>query len=138
VWTQQSTECDPSCGDPNCLLRSCYPIIRHPYTRLYVADTANYVVRMVCAGDPPATGVCNAGITNTVSTVAGNHTQGYVDGSSLSAKFGQMAGVFGQRSSPSPTAPFYIADAKNSVIRSWDGSNVGTYAGNGSPGYVDA
>jgi hypothetical protein len=138
VWTQQSTECDPTCGDPNCRLRSCYPMINHPYTRLYVADTGNYVVRMVCAGDPPATGVCNAGITSTVSTVVGNHVQGYVDGPSLSAEFRHMAGVFGQYSSPSPTAPFYIADAKNSVIRSWDGSNVSTYAGNGSPGYVNA
>ncbi len=109
VWTELSTTCDANCPDPSCP-RSCYPVIDHPYTQLYVSDSENYVVRMVCSGDPPVGGACNSSITDTVTTVAGNHAQGYVDGA---------------------------ADPANNLIRSWDGSNVGTFAGTGTHGLVN-
>jgi hypothetical protein len=113
---------------------NCQPVycwVSGQYARLYVNDTQNYVVREICTGPPS---YCSS----QVSTVAGNHVQGYLDGSSLSAEFGNTAGIFGKQSSPSPSAPLYIADGQNNVVRSWDGSNVATYAGNGTRGYVNA
>ena len=136
VWTERSTICDANCPDPSCP-RSCYPVINHPYTQLYVSDSENYVVRMVCSGDPPVGGACNSSITNTVTTVAGNHAQGYVDGASLSAEFAPLLGLSGTASTPSSSSPFYLADPANNLIRSWDSSNVGTFAGTGTHGLVN-
>ncbi len=136
TWTERSTTCDPNCPDPRCP-RSCYPVTYHPYTQLYVSDSRNYVVRMVCSGDPPVAGACNASIAYTVTTVAGNHTQGYVDGASLSAEFAPLLGLSGTAFTPSTSSPFYLADAANNLIRSWDGNNVGTFAGSGTHGLVN-
>ncbi len=125
--------CIPGC---NCQLSYCWQPAY--YTLLYVNDAQNYVVRKICSGPlPPSTGACNSGIANTVSTVAGNHTQGYLNGSSLSAEFSVLLGLFGKASTPSSSTPFYLADGANNVVRSWDGANVSTFAGSGSRGLVN-
>jgi len=82
-------------------------------------------------------GACNSSITDTVTTVAGNHAQGYVDGASLSAEFAPLLGLSGTASTPSSSSPFYLADPGNNLIRSWDSSNVGTFAGTGTHGLVN-
>jgi hypothetical protein len=102
---------------------------------LFVGDTQNYVVRKFCSQGSvtplsPPQGVSPC--LNTVQTVCGNHNQGMVDGSSSSASFASLAGV-----SLDGTNEYYIADAGNHSIREWDGVNVSTVAGNGSPGFAD-
>ena len=121
------THCISGC---NCQIVYCWVTVA--YALLYVNDTQNFVIREICTG--PTGGACVGG----VSTVAGNHAQGYVNGSSLSAEFAPMLGLSGTASSPSTGSPFYVADSANNVIRSWDGTNVGTFAGSGTHGLVNA
>ena len=111
----------------------CKVVALHFYTILYVNDAKNYAVREICIGQPSSSTSCDS-----VSTVAGNHIQGYADGSSLSAEFSPLLGLSGASSSPSSSAPFYLADGANNVVRSWDGSNVSTFAGSGTHGLVNA
>src|SRR5437667_6810989 len=112
----------------NCQITYCW--VSATFPRLYVNDAQNYVVREICPGPPAA-------CPSQVSTVAGNHAQGYVDGASLSAEFAPLLGLSGTASTPSGSSPFYLADAANNVIRSWDGNNVGTFAGTGTHGLVN-
>src|SRR5262249_20366977 len=65
-----------------------------------------------------------------VTTVVGS-TQGYSNGGSLTAKLARPTGYY-----PSASGG-YIADAQNHSIREWDGTNVTTYAGNGTAGFVN-
>ena len=103
-----------------------YPI-QHPYERLWISDAYNYVVRLLCFGDaPPGDPPCS----NDVRTVAGNHSQGYVDGPSGSAMFSTLGGI-------SYSNGTYVADAQNHAIRLWNGSTVSTFAGTGVRGYVN-
>lgn len=121
-----------------CNLSYCWVTPTYYYTLLYVNDSSNYVVRKICSGQPPSdSSACNSSIGNTVSTVVGNHAPGYVDGPSLSAEFAPMLGLSGTTSTPSTSSPFYLADATNNVIRSWDGTNVGTFAGTGTHGLAN-
>lgn len=109
-----------------------YPYYQHV---IYVGDTQNYVVRMFCAQGsvtPLSTPQGVSPCLNIVQTACGSHTQGMVDGSSSSACFASLAGV-----SVDGSNEYYIADAGNHSIREWDGSNVSTVAGNGSPGFAD-
>jgi hypothetical protein len=106
-----------------------------PYTKLYVNDAQNYVVREVCIAQT-LNGPCGNQIDN-VSTVAGNHTQGYYNSSSLQSEFSPVFGLSGKAPTPSSTNPFYLADGLNNVVRLWDGSNVTTFAGSGSRGYIN-
>jgi DNA-binding beta-propeller fold protein YncE len=126
----------PSASSPSPLLPppNCY-YLPHLYTLLYVSDAKNYVVRKICSGDPPSGGACFAGIANTVTTVAGNHTAGLVNGASSSAEFATLGGI----SYLSSTGLFYIADAQNNVIRGWNQAQgtVTTYAGTGTAGLID-
>jgi Repeat of unknown function (DUF6923) len=119
----------PQLPPPNCYY------LPQLYTLLYVSDAKNYVVRRICAGAPPSGGTCNATIANTVATVAGNHTQGLVNGASSSAEFATLGGI----SYLSSTGLFYIADAQNNVVRGWNQSQstVTTYAGTGTAGLID-
>lgn len=98
---------------------------------IYVNDTQNFVVRKfrVVAGPFPAT---MGGCDQVTQTSAGNHTAGMVDGSSTSASFRQVAGM-----EKTSSGYCYMADAGNHAVRGWDGSNVTTLAGSGSPGFAD-
>jgi hypothetical protein len=117
--------CCPACIQPH--------ISRYNAQEIYVSDSQNYVVRRICSGDSQAAvGPC-AGQVGQVSTACGNHAKGYVNGAGGSACFGSLAGLSAGYSSGS----YYIADAENHVIRSWDGTNVSTLAGTGAPGFVD-
>ena len=72
--------------------------------------------------------------SQTVSTVVGS-TPGYANGGSLTAKLARSTGYY---ASGQPYLPGgYIADAQNHSIREWDGTNVTTYAGNGTAGFVN-
>jgi len=109
-----------------------YPYYQHI---IYVGDTQNYVIRKFCTqgsvtprSTPQGVSPCFA----IVETVCGSHNQGMADGSSSSASFASLAGV-----SLDGSNEYYIADAGNHSIREWDGVNVSTVAGNGSPGFVD-
>lgn len=102
--------------------------ITYYYTKLYVNDTGNHVIRLICSGAVPS-GMCTSG---TVTTVAGNGTDGFVNGSSLSAEYGALAGDRNQSGSQ-----WYVFDTQNNAIRSWNSTAVGTYAGTGQPVFLN-
>ena len=88
---------------------------------LYLADTRNNVIRRV------------DGETWTISTVAGNGTEGYAGdgGDALSAEFDYPADV-----AIGPDGAFYVADTENDRIRKTDTNGViTTVAGTGEHGY---
>jgi hypothetical protein len=93
-----------------------------------VNDSLNYAERLIQLGYYPN----QFTFTNSVTTAAGTGAQGYIDGPALSAKFSSLAGVHAPTASTS-----YIADAPNHAIRTLGSSTVATYAGNGTPGYVN-
>ncbi len=100
-----------------------------PYYHVYINDASNYVVRRFCKGQGPLPSSCS----NVVETAAGNHEKGYVNGPAASAQFAAVGGIsrFG-------TSTYYIADVENHTIRLLDSSgNVSTFAGTGSPGFVN-
>jgi sugar lactone lactonase YvrE len=84
-----------------------------PAGNLYIADVANYVVRKVSA----ATGI--------ISTIAGNHTQGYVDNvAATSAEMDSPEGL-----TTDSAGNIYITDTGNNVIRTINvGESVLNYA----------
>jgi len=90
-----------------------------PMGNIYIADEANYVIRMVDS----------AGI---IHTVAGNHKYGFSGdgGPAISAKISFVEGILADHS-----GNLYIADTGNERVRKVDSSgNISTYAGNGSVG----
>jgi hypothetical protein len=99
---------------------------------IYINDAQNHAVRKACvpAGIPPMSGPVPP--CDTVSTLAGNGTDGLVDGYGSSARFSYLGGM-----TLESTGMCYMGDAGNHVIRTWDGAHVGTYAGTGSYGYVN-
>ncbi len=100
---------------------------------IYVNDSQNFVMRRICSGNAQAAvGDCS-GQVGQVVTACGSHTKGYSNGPSASACFGSLAGI----TAVSAGSSYYVADAENHVIRSWDGTNVYTVAGTGQPGFVD-
>ncbi len=95
-------------------------------------DAKNYVVRQACQGFYPGQGCRFPTPCNNVATVAGNNTQGFVDGPAASAQFGALGGV-----SFSGTYT-YMCDSQNHVIRTLDTfANVSTFAGTGTAGFVN-
>ncbi len=86
---------------------------------VYIADLGNNVIREVTP-------------SGTITTVAGNGTQGYKgDGSSaLSAELNQPQGV-----SLDSAGNLYISDTGNNVIREVSSGTITTVAGNGVYGY---
>jgi hypothetical protein len=86
--------------------------------RVYVADFDNVRVRVIYRGQ--------------VSTLAGNGKSGYVDGPAVLARFESLGGI-----AVDFQGRVYVADSKNQVIRVIENGQVSTFAGNGSPGYVD-
>ena len=89
----------------------------------YVADTNNHGIRKIDSG-------------GNVTTVAGNGTQGFFDGTggpTGTAEFNQPSGV-----AADTQGNVYVADEFNNRIRKIDsGGNVTTLAGNGTPGFAD-
>lgn len=98
---------------------------------IYVNDTQNFVVRKFKVNVGPFA-TTESACPGTTQTAAGNHSAGMVDGSSTSASFRQVAGM-----EKTSSGYCYMADAGNHSVRGWDGSNVTTLAGSGSPGFVD-
>lgn len=132
--THQVNGCDqwyyPPYGSPVCTQPH---INRYNTQEIYVSDSQNYVMRRICAGDTQsATGNC-IGQVGQVVTACGSHAKGYLDGGTFTASFASLAGV----TSGYGGSSYYIVDAENHVIRSWDGTNVSTVAGTGDPGFVD-
>lgn len=101
----------------------------YDYQNIYINDSQNYVIREICVGsqNPSNPGNCNY----EAQTVCGSHSKGYVNGSSTGACFAQLGGLTIDGSVS------YVSDIENHSIRLWDGLNVTTFAGNGSPGFVD-
>jgi DNA-binding beta-propeller fold protein YncE len=99
----------------------------HPYMYFSVNDSLNYVTRTVFFGYRPY----NYTFLEQVYTSAGNHTQGYVDGPASSAQFSALGG------NHASGATSYILDPPNHAVRTFVNSAVGTFAGNGTPGYVN-
>lgn len=123
-WTQIPGGHGQYCDQPH--------IDRYNAQKIYVNDSQNFVMRKVCAGDAvAATGDC-VGQVGQVITSCGSNIEGYLDGPNSSAKFRTLTGVM-LRSN----GIYYMVDAGNHAIRSWNETNVYTYAGNGSPGMVD-
>jgi uncharacterized protein (TIGR03437 family) len=90
---------------------------------LYIADSANHVVRMVSA------------ITQTITTIAGNGTMGY-NGDNIPATSAELNYPLGVAVDASGNV--YIADSQNFRIRMVSASTktITTIAGSGQPGYA--
>ena len=87
---------------------------------VYIADTGNNCIRKITPG-------------GTVSTLAGNGTAGYVDGTATNAEFNNPTGI-----TIDPRGYLYVADTNNNAIRRIaPNGTVTTVAGNGTAGYVD-
>lgn len=87
---------------------------------VYVADKGNQRIRKITA----------AGV---VTTLAGNGTAGFSEGTGSQAKFDRPEGV-----TVDPQGNVYVADWNNQRVRKINTSNVvTTFAGNGTAGYAD-
>lgn len=99
-----------------------YPqaLARGPAGELYVVDRGNHNVRKIAAD-------------RSVSTVAGDGVSGFVNGPASQARFYSPNGI-----AVDSAGNVYVSDTGNNRIRviTTDG-NVGTYAGDGTAGYVD-
>lgn len=103
------------------------------FVQLRVWDGINNVLRLICKPESPEHSIgCS---TDSVTTLAGNGTAGYVDGPVASAEFQRLTSS-GEAISTTQTL---IADPFNNVIRLWDSGKgtVSTYAGNGTEGFVN-
>ena len=95
-----------------------------PDDTIYVADAGNQRIRMV----RPSAG--NAPTAWTVSTLAGNGTAGFADGSAAAAMFNNPQGI-----AVGPNGLVYVADTANNRIRRITAAGtVTTLAGDGTPG----
>lgn len=99
-----------------------------PDETIYVADGGNQRIRMV-RNQPDASGAP----VWTVSTLAGNGTAGFVDGTGSAARFNNPQGI-----AVDSSGVVYVADTANNRIRriTTDGS-VTTLAGDGTAGFQD-
>ncbi|MGD0365487.1 MAG: IPT/TIG domain-containing protein [Bryobacteraceae bacterium] len=86
---------------------------------LYICDTVNNVVREVTR-------------SGTISTIAGNGTQGYGGdgGAATAAQLNKPQGI-----AVDSSGNIYVADTQNARIRKISGGAINTVAGNGMPGY---
>ena len=86
---------------------------------LYIADTANNVVRKVAA-------------SGTITTFAGNGTAGF-GGDGGAPASAQLNGP--QALAVDPNGNVYVSDTLNARVRRISGGVINTVAGNGTPGY---
>jgi uncharacterized protein (TIGR03437 family) len=86
---------------------------------LYICDTVNNVVRKVTA-------------SGTITTIAGNGTQGYGGdgGAATAAQLNKPQGI-----AVDSSGNIYVADTQNARVRKISGGAINTVAGNGMPGY---
>ncbi len=101
----------------------------YDYQNIYINDSQNWVIRQVCSGsqNPSNPGACNYD----VQTVCGSNVKGFVDGYWSNACFATLGGITMDGSES------YVADIENHAIRKWTGTNVSTFAGDGTPGFVN-
>ena len=85
---------------------------------MYIADTGGYRIRLLSGGS--------------VSTVAGNGTQGYTGntGAATSANIGGPGGI-----AVASDGSFYLSETTYHVVRKVSGGNINVYAGNALSGY---
>jgi hypothetical protein len=102
----------------------------HNYKVVNINDSQNYMIRRVCVGVLPIQPDPDCP-NNELQTVSGSLKKGYTDGLSKSASFGSLAGI------DKLGGVNYVADAENHVVRTWDGASVATFAGDGTPGYLN-
>jgi sugar lactone lactonase YvrE len=89
--------------------------------QLHVADTGNHAIRLLTPG-------------NSVVTLAGNGTAGFLDGAGTSARFNSPAGL-----AIDYDGTLYVTDQANHRVRSISsGGLVGTVAGSGVAGLLDS
>ncbi len=102
----------------SCTFRSPQGIVQNG--SIYIADTANNVVRMINM------------TTNCILTIAGTGTAGYSGngGAATLAKFDTPTGIFA-----ASNGNIYVADSANHVIRMINSGIISTVAGNGIAGY---
>jgi hypothetical protein len=87
---------------------------------LYVADTNNHRIRKITS----------AGV---VTTLAGNGTPAYLDGTGTNARFNNPSGV-----AVDSVGSVYVTDTENHRIRKITSAGlVSTFAGDGNSGYID-
>jgi hypothetical protein len=91
-----------------------------PPDQLFIADTANHVIRQVQA------------FTNRMETLAGSGDRGFTDGPPENARFNRPSNVYCSRDHA-----VWVADAGNHAIRYVDplGTRVSTVIGTGEPGF---
>jgi hypothetical protein len=106
------------------------------FVGINVLDTRNYTIRRVCFYFTPAYATPCTPIG--VSTRAGTTTPGYVNGQGANARFQSLLSSPVLDPSNYNGITNYIVDPLNHVVRYIDTSNnVTTFAGTGSPGYVN-
>ena len=88
--------------------------LSHKYG-LLVVDHVNFRIRGIKSGN--------------VNTLAGSGNKGYINGKALSASFNAPTGI------AVSSNIILISEIGNNVIRSFDGTNVSTFAGTGSKGF---
>ena len=89
--------------------------------QLVVADTGNHCIRLLTVG-------------NSVVTLAGSDTPGFLDGADINARFSSPAGL-----TIGTDGTIYVTDQDNHRIRSiTTGGLVGTVAGSGIAGLLDS
>ncbi|HTK59951.1 MAG TPA: hypothetical protein VL283_01975 [Candidatus Baltobacteraceae bacterium] len=97
-----------------------YGIVQRADGMLLVADYGNHAIRLV-------------GLDGAASTYAGASAPGYADGDLSTARFDHPQGL-----SIASDGTVYVSDAENFRVRRIAGSQVGTVAGDGQGGYLDA
>jgi hypothetical protein len=96
---------------------------------LIVSDTMNHVIRRVQLNTAPQCQLTDYPCQ--VSTIAGNGSDGLVDGPPASASFSNPTGISMDANG------LYVADSGTDTIRIVSWNAVTTYAGNGSSGFVN-
>lgn len=94
-------------------------IVQRSDGKLVVCDKDNSRLRLV-------------GLDGSVTTLAGNGTSGFVDGTMTMAQFDHPQGL-----AIAQNGDLFVSDLDNFRIRRLRGQSVDTVAGSGAPGYVD-